>query len=338
MNIGFILYRYTKYAGVDTWCRSLINRLQERGHTVRLGILSPKKKVDTSEIKCEVFYGFGGCRKVVWRSNILVLWFVDKKIDKLMQKTPKPPAISVSHGGAVEIKTREMLQRQSKFSSRFVYVEDSAKGSVPENLWQKAICIPNAPDPNLFNSKYRKEQFCKKIKIPQNSIIVSCMSRIHPGKGLLTVAQAVKELGHPWKFITAGIVAGKHCEEYSRLLKTQGAILLPPTRDMSLLTSSDFFASCSATEGSSYAVLESFMAGIPVVSTKVGILLSNPGLAKITDGSVQDLKKCLTEDYENKRETAYRVCKARRYVTENLNIESFVSKWEGLLSEHARKP
>ena len=95
-----------------------------------------------------------------------------------------------------------------------------------------------------------------------------------------------------------------------------------------MLFESDFTVSASNSEGNSYALIESLLAEVPAISTKVGLLETYPELVKITDGSVPDIVRCLKEDIENPEERISRVKQSKQWLDQNLSFDSFVKKWE----------
>lgn len=334
MNIGFVMNRWNEYGGVATWAKSLIPRLME-SNTVRLGILNHKGNeiALAKKLGCEVFEA--PCRRVAWRSDVLVLWHIGAESNKVLGRTPCPPAISVSHeGGGSEI-TRKAIEHQSKWSHRYVYVEHSAASSIPERLQHLSVCIPNAPDPRLFKISRDKRDVRKAIGVSEDQVLLCMMTRITPEKGIHLIAEAVKMLGEGFKFVVAGIVAGTVNESYKDSLVRAGVIVLPPQDTKDVLCASDLSVSASRSEGNSYFLLESLLAGVPVVSTQVGLLNTNPHLAKIVQPSAESIASSILSDWKDVKGRALRACIARKWISENASIDAFISKWKEVIDETA---
>lgn len=336
MNIGFVMNWWHNHGGVATWAKSLISRLSETD-TVRLGIYEYKRSdiASAKSLGCEVFES---CRKVAWRSDVLVLWHTGKSTTKILDKTPRPPTISVSHEGGVSEVTRQALRYQSKWSSRYVYVEPSAIGSIPVEFQNLAVCIPNVPDPKLFRVRQNKFDFRRSIGICDDDVLLCMMSRILPAKGMHIIADAVRLLGPKYRFVVAGRTAGKQNEQYAKDLKKMGVVILPPQDNLDLLYAADFSVSASQSEGNSYSLLESFLAGVPVVSTKVGLLNTYPDFARIADPNPESMAAAVSADWEDIENRVDRACRVRKWVSENANIDVFMSKWRELIYQTASTP
>jgi glycosyltransferase involved in cell wall biosynthesis len=322
MNIGFLLYCHNNYGGVATWVKTLLPALA-KNHTIRLGILNEKFDKPQLDDSIELFSGVGGCRKVAWRSDALVIWHLGNKVSSIFNDTPKPPTISVSHQGKDCAETLQAMSYQEPYSSKYVYVSPHAVCSIPKHLQPRSVCISNSLD--LSHLSKGDISIRNMLRIEKDQIMISAMSRIHKEKSLHSIAQSVKMLGDKFKFV----VSGRCCDfKYKKVLSDLGVILLSPSSNKQLLFESDFTISASNSEGNSYALIESLLAEIPTISTRVGLLETYPELVKITDGSVPDIIKCLKEDIADPEERTNRTKRSKQWLDQNLNFDSFVKKWE----------
>lgn len=335
MNIGFVMNWWHNHGGVATWAKTLISRLMETD-TVRLGIYNYKNSdiKSANSLGCEVF---DSCRKVAWRSDVLVLWHTGKETPRILDKTPLPPTITVSHEGEKSEATREAIRHQAKWSSRYVYVEPTAIGSIPLEHQHLSVCIPNAPDPRLCRVSSSRSEFRKSIGVSSEQVLLGMMTRITPAKGIHLIADAVRLLGDNFRFVVSGRIAGKSHEAYAKALARSGVILLPPQDTHNLLYASDFSVSASESEGNSYSLLESLLAGVPVVSTRVGLLNTNPQLARITKPSVDAIAEAIRLDWDDVQGRVLRACASRQWIADNASVDVFMEKWRRLIYETANK-
>jgi glycosyltransferase involved in cell wall biosynthesis len=335
MNIGFVMNWWHNYGGVATWAKTLISSLMETD-TVRLGVYEYKNSdiKSAKSLGCEVF---DSCRKVAWRSDVLVLWHTGKETPRILDKTPRPPTITVSHEGAKSDATKEAIRHQAKWSSRYVYVEPTAIGSIPSEYQHLAVCIPNVPDPRLCRVVKSRAEFRKSIGVSSDQVLLCMMTRITPAKGIHLIAEAVRLLGGGFRFVVAGRVAGKSHELYVTSLRKAGVIVLPPQNTSDVLYASDFSVSASESEGNSYSLLESLLAGVPVVSTQVGLLNTNPQLARITEPNAKAIAEAILLDWSDVHGRVMRACNSRKWIEDNASVDVFMRNWRSLLYETANK-
>lgn len=249
-----------------------------------------------------------------------------------------------------------------RYVDRFVLVSramknDFLKNGLPEErvtVIHNAIQLPDRPPVRPAFSKLREE-----LGLPQESVLVGTVARLHPVKGHTYLIQAVKRLetDYPdvhYVWIGGGDLQRQLKEEVERKGLTSKILFLGVRQDVpELLPQLDLFVLPSISEGLSVAILEALLAGVPVVTTAVGgspevveegrdgllVPSQDPAALAQAIGHLLDDPQARTRMGQEGQRKVYREFSLERLVLETTGVyksllaESFIQTEKSRLSE-----
>lgn len=152
-------------------------------------------------------------------------------------------------------------------NSGYIFTAVSEQAAQPWINFNPTI-IYNGCDLERLKPRKPKEQMRRRLCVPQDELLIGFISRVVPEKNPLIVAIAAQELRN--KGIKAkAIFVGKRerCPEYS------DCIYVDKTEEIAnYLNALDVFVLPSNSEAFSLAIIEAWLAKIPVVATPVGAI------------------------------------------------------------------
>ncbi len=137
----------------------------------------------------------------------------------------------------------------------------------------RLVTIHNGVNPSWFSpARSTLRDVRKELGIPEHEIVITFVGRLDPQKDLFTLLKAVKEL--PFGRV---LIVG-YGEDYAVVEKMVNSsdlrnrvFLLGERSDVpEILLGSDIYVLTTNWEGLPYTIIESMMAGLPVVATRVG--------------------------------------------------------------------
>ena len=136
----------------------------------------------------------------------------------------------------------------------------------------RVTIIPNGVDPRRCEPLRPREVVRREWGLLPHEIAVGFVGRLSPEKNPLATSHAVRALGPGYRAVYVGKGYGEDMRPAARDL-TPDAIFVPPMQQVGdALHALDCLIMASPAEGFSLALIESLMAGLPVVSTPVGIV------------------------------------------------------------------
>jgi L-malate glycosyltransferase len=141
---------------------------------------------------------------------------------------------------------------------------------------KKCVVITNSIDPErIVPTERTKEELKKEFGLPENSLVISTLSRLDVQKGLEYFIEAAKRLNETYNHLVF-LIPGEGTEEYSQSLKklAEGIenirFIGHVSKVNELFKVMDIFAMPSLWEGAPLTLLEALAYGKPVVVTDVG--------------------------------------------------------------------
>jgi glycosyltransferase involved in cell wall biosynthesis len=138
---------------------------------------------------------------------------------------------------------------------------------------QNILMIPNIHEPILANKAPRADKELNKLKQDDHKIVLT-IANLREVKGIDDLIAAARLLQHkPIRFVVVGDGGGY--AEYYEKIRSYGlldkVVLLGQQEDVSpYLLSADIAVLPSRSEGSSNALIEYMLAGLPIIATNVG--------------------------------------------------------------------
>jgi glycosyltransferase involved in cell wall biosynthesis len=237
-----------------------------------------------------------------------------------------------------------------RYVDRFILVsramkQDFLNNGLPEGrvtVIHNAIQLPEQPPVRPEFSNLRDE-----LGLPQETVLVGTVARLHPVKGHTYLIQAVKQLETKYPavhyvWIGGGDLQRQLKEEVEQAGLTNRILFLGVRQDVpELLPQLDLFVLPSISEGLSVAILEALLAGVPVVTTAVGgspevVDEGRDGLlvpAKNPDALSRAIEQALSDPEARKQmgqegqQKVYREFSLERLVRETTDL------YKGLLAE-----
>ena len=304
-NVGFIAPCYMQIGGTETWHQSLLPRL--RGVNGFVSLDKAMSRGDFSKLACKYDTGFDAARHLARHSAALVVWNVGHRLGDIVAGT-NCKVIGVSHGGPACGWNHQGIDQQMPWLDRVVTICNGAAaeftGSVPVSV------IPNAPDPNRIKPT-------QTLPKPARKLAVS-ISRFSAEKRLDMLADVFEKHLPDWELwlvgaksgIGSAVVQERHNVRIFEATNTPG----------DYYAVADCYVQASENEGYGLSAAEALLAGLPVVSTPVGLFADKPQLATIVDHTAEP------------REWAEAIRRAERKPIDDLDrIDDWVASWQSLI-------
>ena len=252
-RVGFVTICFSEIGGTETFATTLVPRLANVAGFAVESIIEGK----TEPLGVPTYSGSDAIRSLCASSDVIVSWLVNPREFGFAGKV-----IMLHHGSiADEGQTRSCLA-----ADEIVCVSASVAAHLRTLTNKPVYYIPNAVDPSRIMAR-------NQIDLPAKKLCV-WMHRFAKDKRPELAIQIAACLPDDWHMVLAGI--GMKLESNERVT------ILGPQHPGDLLTRASCFLSASKFDGFGLSVAEAIAAGVPVVSTPVGIA-SEPGLATIVD-------------------------------------------------------
>jgi glycosyltransferase involved in cell wall biosynthesis len=331
--------------GAERWISDLLDHCDgSRIHWTGVAIKAepsgpevPTVRADWEE-HCPVASGDAAIAALGRASDVLLTWGVvgfrwGISSARLASLLPAgPPVVSVSHGPVA-----------------YPGIDDEAPATIPVAVSRCAIrglprvqrpgarVILNGVSPARVARTRSREHMHREWGVPPGSKVVGWLARVASEKRPRVWIDAVAALPPDWVGAMAGIGmdlddARRHAEAVA-----PGRVrFLGARRDVGdVLGGFDVLATPSAAEACSLAMAEAWLAGVPTVSTPVGLLEpgDHPELARLVPDppTGADLAAAILADEADPAGTAARVVLARSFARTSLATARFGRDWTDLL-------
>ena len=249
-RIGIAAINYEAMGGTETFHQSLVPRLPNViGFAAQNGL-----RGDVDLLAVPTGQGIESIASLALQSDTVVSWNID------WQTLPRPKRlICVHHGSLSDIASTELCLQ----GDEIVCVNREVAEHVRTLTTKKVHCIEPAVDPNRVKPRNIVETNGKKICLWSH--------RFAKDKRPQLAIEIASHLPPDWHMVLTG-----HRGEV--LQRNDRVTVLPPQHPGDWLAVADCFLSTSLFEGFGLSVAEAIAAGVPVVSSPVGIA-ARPGLA-----------------------------------------------------------
>ena len=222
--------------------------------------------------------GESAMAQVAARSDVVIAWGVFG-LDRWLREF-RGPVVQVSHGSGAW--TESFLNDNRGVETQAVAVSREAATAFAHG---RVTIIPNGVDPARCEAHRPRDEVRREWGLLPHEIAVGFVGRISPAKNPLATSQAVRTLGPGYRAVYVGKGYGEDLRPAARDI-TPDAIFVEPMQQVGdALHALDCLIMASPAEGFSLVLIESLMAGLPLVATPVGVvpdLEQDHGLKLIT--------------------------------------------------------
>lgn len=265
--------------GVEQWIHSLLVYSPAEIDYIGIGLLTDDRGVyewDRAGVEYVLPYtsvsiGARACRRLAEEADVLIAWGVTS-LNLWFDERPNKPIVFVNHGQSEW--SQRLLDGAKTWADKFVAVGEAALALHPESE-----LIPNGVDllRCQIDRKF-KPAAREALGLPQDALVIGQIGRLVSDKDAAAVARAVATLGDQAWGLLVGQGHPKHLEDLKTLAGGR-LVHVPATPQIAVpLAAMDCFLFSSLSEGFGLAVVEAWAAGVPVVSTRVGIVEKHPEL------------------------------------------------------------
>ncbi len=319
LRIGFAGTTYQPIGGTETYHRTLIPRLQNV-----VGFASETIAGDPTPLGVPSLAGREAIRLLAASVDVLIVWGVFGLRDLIDQ--PRPKIINAHHGDVGQTWFNHCIDDGAEVSDLIVCVNPIVAAQ-QRDQGRNAIYIPNAINPARTIRTSSPGQIRAKYGIDPEAKILFWCARLASEKRPQLACDIADAMPDDWTTVIAG---SGHVPITSDRARIIGKIDCPGD----LLSISDCFISTATFEGFGISIGEAMLAGVPVVSTPLGIA-SDPRLAYhvSTDAPVDDWVEAIlshSQDLKFARQAADLV--GYRY-----SIDHHVDAWQEAITKTITK-
>lgn len=335
-RVGFLAVSYMQIGGTETWHQTLLPRLEGCGGFV---CMNPNlAQGDFTKLGVPWGHGLQAAIQLARSVDVLVVWGIGRDLEKILDgcRERAPKVISVSHCDDRSQWTIDMMAEQGPYTDHCVYLCPTGINTVPERLRDRATLIPNGPDSSRIVAGDSRENTRRWLGIGNRDKLMLVTSRLSPEKRIGLLMQAVELLGDGWQLRVAGNAAGwsaAHAKDLESLQTPRVRIIAPVETPGDLLAASDAVLSASEFEGYGLASAEAMLAGVPVISTRTGLLEHHPDLARLVDhdAGAQQWAAAIRDDFADESQQRERAARAQAVMTSDHSADRFASRWSELI-------
>lgn len=293
-----------------------------------------------------VWYGDSACRCVADSVDVLLLWCWRDVRSLVPARSCRPAVIRTSHAAGVTAQERLAVELPAGVDIA-VAVSHAALGSYPVPQRASVRVIPNG----VPIDRVRPTEPAASVRAgwgfePDHRILLQ-LARLSPEKRPWALIDTIAELHRRGRTEWRGVLVGDGLyrdELFGRAerLGLSGMVALPGSRSDvgSVLHATDAMLLPSETEACAFALIEAWLAGVPVVATPVGLVREIPALVRLLPQPPReaDLADAIETDWHDpigvvQREA--RTLKALAVARERFTSTAFGKAWTDLILEAA---
>lgn len=241
----------------------------------------------------------------------------------------KTPVIVSSHWDGQSTYGSSVLA-QSVGAAAVVAVSNIARSAVPGHLLPVTSVIYNGVDPERVRPTLDRPTIRAQMGVSGN--VLGYLGRLSTEKRLGALVTASARLPKNWSVCIVG--AGNR-NKIKHLLSRQPRAKIKfvdaRTDVGNVLHAFDRLVLTSKHEGFGLVIAEAWMAGVPVISTRVGIVAEHPQFARVLEGGSDDAIGKQIASAVHDGQAYERAAAARAFAVEHLSAQVFGKRWTELL-------
>jgi glycosyltransferase involved in cell wall biosynthesis len=185
----------------------------------------------------------------------------------------RKPVVLISHGGCDW--TAGMLNLAATRATHFAAVSRAAARAFPRSVQNRVYLQPAGVELSRVKPSVDRAEARRRIGVNDDHVLVGYVGRFSPEKNPHRAAEIVGELGAPYVAVMHGaaVLADEVYRETARQKANGRVLFLDRSWHLGdVLAGLDCLIAASPSEGGPLAALEAWLAGLPLVSTDVGVV------------------------------------------------------------------
>lgn len=322
--------------GTETWHTTLFRHLDAtRVENLGLAVAQPEEydedRAAALRRYAPVACGGDALARLAASCDVLVTWGIAYLSGCLPPRGARPPVVCVLHADATSPWTTSTAEAASPDVDRFVAVSRAAMSAVPLDRRGDAVVLPNGVELDRLVPRLTRYDQRRAWGLPPDRKVVGYLGRLSEEKNAGALARCVSRLPDEW----VGVVVGDGPEGDSvradGFACAPGRVAFPGrTEDVgSALAAMDALLVPSREEGFGLQMGEAMGAGVPVVSTPVGLAADCPPLVRTIrwNATADEMAAAVLADARDPLATAARVRLAAATVRRLYSAEAFAERW-----------
>ena len=279
---------------------------------------------------------------VLDRSDVVNLWgYTSPNAELTKTKWSKKPMLITAHGQNEWTQKNIGISLDYATDSILTSVSQKGVNTFPHHLQERVSVIYNGVDFNRCSPTISRSEIRKQWSIHPETIALGYIGRFAPGKNIFAAAEAVSLLGEGYHAVYVG--EGIDNDNVIRRVKDlcgNRCTFLPRTEKIgSVFEGLDCLISASPSEGGPIAVSEAWVAGCPVISTRVGFI---PELESKHGKLVFDLPENpsplqVAQVVKEVSKTNPIVERARKVSRKVFDVKHMLAAYDSCISTHLKK-
>lgn len=348
LRVGFV-FPQLHLGGAQQWLLSLLRHLPGDGQVICSGVALTRhndnnpawidRAAQLARIHSSgILHSRATChaaakqaaQAVAAASDVLVCWCNEPLADLLGDFAG--PVVLVSHGAGEW--SQKLLRPQEGRATHFAACSLAAAGSFSRGV--SATVLHNGAEPDRCKPQRTRASVRKEWGVSPKEIAVAHIGRLYWDKNPLAVAMAVAELGAPCRAVYVGGGLRKDDIRNAVSAMVDSPVFQDETEDVgSALAATDCFVLASPSEGFSLGLIEAWLAGVPVVATRVGAIpeieaIHGPLVVPVSvRPSPSDLAAAVKQAMSVRNKA--RIAKAQRVARDHFTAAKMADRWRGYL-------
>lgn len=326
-------------AGAEAWMLALARALAGRVSWRGLAVAAPGAVVAAMAGRfaplMPVAHGRDACTALAASCDVVVSWAMSD-VPGLLAGLPRPPrVVNVCHA-PVDSAWGMSSYRDPAGIDAYVAVSELALGPICESRRAGARVIWNCVDESRMRWSRGWAEMRKLWGVPAGAKVAGYMGRLSPEKGPAAMPRMLAHLPPEWHavLVGSGLEGPAVAAEAARLGVADRLHLAGPDHAAGdVLHAVDALVVPSDYESFGLTLAEGLWAGVPVVSTPVGLARIVPGLTREVpigaDGAA--IAAAVLADRADPAGTAARVGHARSFARSRLSLARFAREWGAFL-------
>lgn len=331
--------------GAERWISDLLDhcdgsRIEWEGVDYLAAINAPQiptVRADWLE-HCPVGQGADAIRDMAERVDLMVAWgIMTAQLEQIL--APGYPLIQVSHTALDEPGLHQMAGFPGSTSA--ACSRAALRGLSPDRR-ASAKVILNCVSPDRVARTRTTAAMLSEWGLPPDAKVAGWLGRISWEKRPELFIDAVAHLPEGW----CGVMVGAGLDRQKAIALAErvapGRIAFPPPAlgpVGDILGAFDCHVMTTRSEACSLAAAETWLAGVPLISPRVGVLEDHPELARLIplNPTGKVVADAILADELESMGTARRVRRAREFAADVMSPERFGREWTDFLCSKARK-